>query len=81
MLMPNNESFFLRGVENNRYGETGHQRAETKTVVDQYSLDHYLGQQWNVDIDNIHSSMNEATGTMVRIPRRFYSYAQQGNQQ
>ena len=59
MSMPKTDKEFLNRVGQNSYGETGLQKEGTKTVLDQYSLDHYMAQQWNLDVDNMPGTMPE----------------------
>ena len=44
---------FLQGVAENKFCYTGAQKEGTKTIPTQKSLDHYIAQQWNLDIDNM----------------------------
>ena len=66
---------FLRKVEEGFYGETGPQKPGTKTVASQYSLDHYLAQQWNLDIDNMPYTLPEE---LSKVQKRFSSQLRQG---
>ena len=48
---------FLEEVERGEYGESGPQKPGTRTIVTQYSLDHYMAQQWNLEVDNFPASL------------------------
>jgi len=69
---------FLEGVEKKEFGETGPQKPGTRTVPTQYSLDHYIAQQWNLDVDNMPHSLPE---NLAIVAKRFNSYIRRGVQQ
>ena len=48
---------YMKNVEQQHFAETGPQAEGTRTVPTQYSLDHYLAQQWNLDLDNLPRSL------------------------
>ena len=58
---------FLRGVEQKRFGETGPQKKGTITMPTEYSLDHYMAQQWNLDVDAMPGALPERWAAVERL--------------
>ena len=44
---------FAKDVEEGKFAETGPVQPGTKIVPTKYSLDHYMAQQWNLDVDKM----------------------------
>jgi hypothetical protein len=51
---------YISKIKNKAFGETGPVSADTKVVVTDYSLHHYLAQKYNLHFDDMPKSKPEA---------------------
>ena len=70
---------FLKGVEKGLFGETGPVKPGMRTIVTQKSLDHYMAQQWNLDIDNFPASL-PYTPALEAVKRMYHHYSFKANE-